>query len=98
MCTHAAPTLRLSIEAEWGTPDRSPWDNDPSYRFTLQQESSTGWTSLEEGRGFSSTADAAAAAAQALQRRAIRQLPAASAQVSRKAEQFRDTIFGRPHS
>lgn len=66
MCTHAAPTLRLEIEAEWGTTDKSPWDNSPSYRFTLQQETSTGWTSLETAGGFDSTADAANAAADVL--------------------------------
>ncbi|MET3172967.1 UNVERIFIED_ORG: hypothetical protein ABIB52_000795 [Arthrobacter sp. UYCu721] len=66
MCTHAAPTLRLEIEAEWGTTDKSPWDNSPSYRFTLQQETSSGWTSLETAEGFICIADAADAAAEVL--------------------------------
>jgi hypothetical protein len=66
MCTHAAPTLRLEIEAEWGTTDKSPWDNSPSYRFTLQQETSSGWTSLETAEGFDNIAEAAKAAADAL--------------------------------
>jgi hypothetical protein len=66
MCTHAAPTLRLEIEAEWGTTEKGPWDNNPSYRFTLQQETSSGWTSLETAGGFDSTFDAANAAADVL--------------------------------
>jgi hypothetical protein len=66
MCTHAAPTLRLEIEAKWGMTDKSPWDNSPSYRFTLQQETSSGWTSLETAGGFGSTAEAANAAADVL--------------------------------
>lgn len=66
MCTHAAPSLRLEIEAEWGATDKSPWDNNPSYRFTLQQETSSGWTSLETAGGFDSTFDAVTAAADAL--------------------------------
>jgi hypothetical protein len=68
MCTHAAPTLRLEIEAEWGTTDKSPWDNSPSFRFTLQQETSSGWTPLETAEGFDSIVDAANAAADVLRR------------------------------
>lgn len=67
MCTHAAPSLRLDIETEWDTPHNSnPWNSDPTYRFSLQQETSTGWTALQEAGGFTTPADAAEKAATAL--------------------------------
>ena len=75
MCNHAAPSLRLEIEAEWGATDKSPWDNEPSYRFTLQQETSSGWTSLETAGGFESTFDATTAAADALRQLASGPVP-----------------------
>lgn len=75
MCTHAAPTLRFDIEAEWTTPDKSPWESEPSYRYTLQEETSTGWKALEEASGFNSTVEAAYAAAQALRLRTTTTAP-----------------------
>lgn len=67
MCTHAAPALRLDIETEWDTPhNNNPWNSDPTYRFSLQQETSTGWTALQEAGGFTTPADAAEKAATAL--------------------------------
>jgi len=67
MCTHAAPTLRLDIETEWDTPHNSnPWNSDPTYRFSLQQETSTGWAALQEAGGFTTPAAAAEKAATAL--------------------------------
>lgn len=67
MCTHAAPSLRLDIETEWDTPHNSnPWNSDPTYRYSLQQETSAGWTALQESGGFTNPADAVEKAATAL--------------------------------